>query len=161
MSCCNAASCMLQTEQCNSRGTIATCKYHLACGVLAQQPCLSFTSEDVLNQSCAFAAETLGIAHALESTAIDDRCREAGERSVVCGFLIKTYKSRWPLGVGDEKFLIGKGLVAGSSLDVAGVSCSLSATLTRDSVRYARVMLRRPTRGILGRGHANSALTRR
>jgi hypothetical protein len=110
MSCCNAASCRLQTEQCNSRGTIATCKYQKVCEVLAQQPCLSFTSEDVLNQSAAFAAETLGIAHALESTAIDDRCREAGERSVVGRLLIKTYKSRWPLGVGDEKFLIGKGL---------------------------------------------------
>jgi hypothetical protein len=48
--------------------------------------------------------------------ATDDRCREAGKRAVVGGFLIKMYKSRWPLGVGDEDSPIGRGFCSRAAL---------------------------------------------
>lgn len=50
---------------------------------------------------------------------IDDESEEARERSVVNTFLIEVYKSRWPLGIGDERCPFRMLLVVGSSLDVA------------------------------------------
>jgi hypothetical protein len=57
-----------------------------------------------------------GLRTLFESLATDDRCREAGKRAVVGGFLIKMYKSRWPLGVGDEDSPIGRGFCSRAAL---------------------------------------------